>query len=81
MLNGKIAMALAAAMVLAALYGCSSSGVKNDRDEALRDLDTANEEITALENRIYGEDGTAEMPTADSLMGQLAASGMANMAS
>ena len=36
MLNRKIVMALAAAMVLAGLYGCSSnSGIKNDRDEAI----------------------------------------------
>ena len=34
MLNGKFAMAMAAAMVLAGLYGCSSSGIKNDRNAA-----------------------------------------------
>ena len=36
MLKSKIAMALAAAMVMAALYGCSSSdsGLKNDLDVA-----------------------------------------------
>ena len=34
MLNGKFAMALAAAMVLATLYGCSSNGIKDSRDKA-----------------------------------------------
>ena len=42
MLNGKFALALAAAMVLATLYGCSSnSGIKNDRDEAITERDDA----------------------------------------
>jgi hypothetical protein len=42
MLNGKFALALAAAMVLATLYGCSSSsGIKSDRDEAITERDAA----------------------------------------
>ena len=36
MLKGKIALALAAAMMVAALYGCSSNGAKSERDD-LRD--------------------------------------------
>ena len=46
MLKSKIAMALAAAMVMAALYGCSSSsdsGLKND-------LKTAEGNVTALQD-------------------------------
>ena len=41
MLKSKIAMALAAAMVMAALYGCSSSsdsGLKNDLNTARGDM-------------------------------------------
>jgi hypothetical protein len=42
MLNGKFALALAAAMVLATLYGCSSnSGIKNDLDMAETERDAA----------------------------------------
>ena len=48
MLNGKMAMAMAAAMVLAGLYGCSSSsGIKNDRDDALAAQMMAEEERDA----------------------------------
>ena len=63
MLNRNFAIALAVAMVLAVLYGCSSSGgIKSDRDmykeqaEMLQgDLDTANADIT----RLMGELTTA----------------------
>ena len=41
MLKSKIAMAMAAAMVLATLYGCSSSGIRQDRDEAKEALQAA----------------------------------------
>ena len=65
MLNRNFAIALAVAMVLAVLYGCSSSGgIKNDRDMYKEDaemlqgsLDTANEEVTQL---------TADLATANS---------------
>ena len=69
MLNRNFAIALAAAMVLAVLYGCSSSGgIKSDRDmykeqaEMLQgSLDTANAEVTRLE----GELATATMMAGD----------------
>ena len=82
MLNGKMAMAMAAAMVLVALYGCSSNGAKNEAQDLAEmlqgQLDAANMSNTGLMNRIYGEGGTAEAPTADSLMGRLTASGTSN---
>ena len=69
MLNRNFAIALAVAMVLVALYGCSSnSGIKNDRDmykeqaEMLTgELATANGEVT----RLTGELATANMNAAD----------------
>ena len=56
MLNRNFAIALAVAMVLAVLYGCSSSGgIKNERDMFKEDaemlqgsLDTANEKVMGL---------------------------------
>ena len=65
MLNRNFAIALAVAMVLAVLYGCSSSGgIKNDRDMYKEDaemlqgsLDAANGEVTQL---------TADLATANS---------------
>ena len=65
MLNRNFAIALAVAMVMAALYGCSSSGgIRDDRDmykeeaEMLQgNLDTANEEVMRL---------TGELATANS---------------
>ena len=52
MLKSKIAMAMAAAMVLVALYGCSSSsGIKNDRDEAITERDAALDAQAAAEER------------------------------
>ena len=69
MLNRNFAIALAVAMVLAVLYGCSSSGgIKNDRDMYKEDaemlqgsLDAANEEVT----RLTGELATATMMAGD----------------
>ena len=69
MLNRNFAIALAVAMVLAVLYGCSSSGgIKDDRDMYKEDaemlqgsLDTANEEVT----RLTGELATATMMAGD----------------
>ena len=69
MLNRNFAIALAVAMVLAVLYGCSSSGgIKDDRDmykeqaEMLQgSLDTANAEVMSL----TGELATATMNAAD----------------
>ena len=69
MLNRNFAIALAVAMVLAVLYGCSSSGgIKNDRDMYKEDaemlqgsLDAANGEVT----RLTGELATATMMAGD----------------
>ena len=71
MLNRNFAIALAVAMVLAVLYGCSSSGgIKNDRDMYKEDaemlqgsLDAANGEVTAdgrVGNRHYERGGSAD---------------------
>jgi hypothetical protein len=74
LLNGKFAMALAAALVLATLYGCSSSsGIKNDRDDALAEVVTANVEIMRLMGELetaQGEAGTNAMEVTR-LMGEL----------
>ena len=57
MLKSKIAMALAAAMVMATLYGCSSSdsGLKND-------LKTAQGDVTALHGTIDAIAGALDLP-------------------
>ena len=49
MLNRKFAIALAIAMVMAVLYGCSSnSGIKNDRDQAQDRADMAEGILAAV---------------------------------
>ena len=50
-MNYKIAMALAAALVMAALYGCSSSndGLRKERDEALARAEAAEAAQAAAE--------------------------------
>ena len=49
MLNSKLAIALAAAMAMAVLYGCSSnSGIKADRDEAVDRAETAEGTLAAI---------------------------------
>ena len=69
MLNRNFAIALAVAMVLAALYGCSSNntGIKNDLSDAEEqvtmlqgDLDTANADIMGLEGEVATETGRAD---------------------
>ena len=57
MLKSKIAMAMAAAMVMATLYGCSSSdsGLKND-------LKTAQGDVTALQGTIDAIAGALDLP-------------------
>jgi hypothetical protein len=65
MLNRNFAIALAVAMVLAVLYGCSSSGgIKNDRDmyKANAEMYKANAEMYKAEaEMLKGQLATAEM--------------------
>ena len=68
MLNRNFAIALAVAMVLAVLYGCSSSGgIKDDRDMYKEDaemlqgeLNTANAEVMRLTGELTTETGRAD---------------------
>jgi hypothetical protein len=68
MLKSKIAMALAAAMVMAALYGCSSSsdsGLKNDVAALQGTVDMVADAL-GLDAGASEEDILAALPTADS---------------
>ncbi len=69
MLKSKIAMALAAAMVMAALYGCSSSdsGLKNDLKEAETDVTTLQGSLDAVAAELGLAAGSSEADILDAL--------------